>query len=108
MLCAVGEHEPQFSQRRKASSTRTQQDRAQLFSHCGSTWLPSGDQVDATFTQIRGQVFHLRGFTHAVQTFKSDKFAALWKRHDRDLIINQRILVQIKAAACTETADQSL
>jgi hypothetical protein len=37
---------------------------------------------------MRSQVFHLRGFAHAVQTFKSDKFAALWKRHDRDLIIN--------------------
>jgi hypothetical protein len=38
---------------------------------------------------MRSQVFHLRGFPHAVQAFKGDKFSALWKRHDRDLIINQ-------------------
>jgi hypothetical protein len=90
VLCAVGKHQAQFRQWRQAFSSGAEQDSPQLFSQRSTARLASGDQVNPALAQMRSKIFHLRGFAYAVKTLKGDEFAALWKRHDRDLIINQR------------------
>jgi hypothetical protein len=88
VLGTVGKHKGKFSKRRKPRGSRAEQDRPQLFSQGGAARLPRRDNVNPALTQVHGQIFQLRGFAHAIQAFKSDEFPALWKRHDRDLIIN--------------------